>query len=355
MGMCEIRQKQKKDAAQLQADKRQWNGIAVYVDHVEGRVHPVTYELLGKARELADKISHPVYALFLGSDITREAEELRYYGADKIYVCDARELRDFKIETYAAAFEQFISTVHPAVILVGATSVGRQLASRVAARFRTGLTADCTALDIRANSDLVQIRPAFGGNIMAEILTPWHRPQMATVRYKVMDSPKRMREAQGSLVPFAVPEEALGSHVDVLRVVQKAHDRSIETADVIVAVGRGIKRREDLAMIQELADALGGEIACTRPLIEAGWFDAKHQIGLSGRTVRPKLILTCGVSGAVQFVAGMQCAETIVAINEDPEAHIFHVAHYAIVGDLYEVVPRLLADIREGKEQMLSN
>ncbi|MDY6268463.1 MAG: electron transfer flavoprotein subunit alpha [Selenomonadaceae bacterium] len=330
-------------------DKSKWRGIAVYVDHVEGRIHPVTYELLGKARELAEKISQPVYALFLGSEITKEAEELQHYGVDKVFVCDKEELKDFKIETYATAFEHFVKKVQPAAILVGATPVGRQLAPRCAARFRTGLTADCTVLDIHENSDLVQIRPAFGGNIMAEILTPNHRPQMATVRYKVMDAPKRSSEKSGEIVPFDVPTEELGSHVEVLRVTKKEKEKSIESADVLVVAGRGLKKKEDIALLQELADALGGEVACTRPMVENGWFDAKHQIGLSGRTVRPKLIITCGVSGAIQFVAGMNNSENIVAINTDPKASIFKTANYAIVGDLYEVIPKLLSDIREGK------
>lgn len=332
-------------------EKAAWRGVAVYVDHVEGRVHPVTRELLGKARELADKVSQPVYAVFLGSDIAREAEELLHYGADEIFVADAKELKDFKIETYAVAFEQFVEKVHPAVILFGATSIGRQLAARVAAHFRTGITADCTALSIRENGDLVQTRPAFGGNIMVEIVTPHHCPQMATVRYKIMDTPKRMREVRGKIVPLAVTRDALESHVEVLRVVQKTRERSIETADVLVVAGRGVKRQEDIEMLRALADALGGEIACTRPLVEAGWMDAKHQIGLSGRAVHPKLLLTCGVSGAVQFVAGMRHAECIIAINEDPKAHIFKVANYALIGDLYEIVPRLLSDVCKGKEE----
>ncbi|MCI6100198.1 MAG: electron transfer flavoprotein subunit alpha [Selenomonas sp.] len=330
-------------------DKSKWRGIAVYVDHVEGRIHPVTYELLGKARELAEKISQPVYALFLGSEITKEAEELQHYGVDKVFVCDKEELKDFKIETYATAFAHFVDMVHPAAILVGATPVGRQLAPRCAARFRTGLTADCTVLDIHENSDLVQIRPAFGGNIMAEILTPNHRPQMATVRYKVMDAPKRSPEKSGVIETFDVPTEELGSHVEVLRVTKKEKEKSIEMADVLVVAGRGLKKKEDVALLQELADELGGEVACTRPMVENGWFDAKHQIGLSGRTVRPKLIITCGVSGAIQFVAGMNNSDTIVAINTDPKASIFKTANYAIVGDLYEVIPKLLSDIREGK------
>ncbi|WP_308546697.1 FAD-binding protein [uncultured Selenomonas sp.] len=332
-----------------QVDKSAWRGIAVYVDHVEGNIHPVTFELLGKARELADKIHHPVYALFLGNEIEERAEELLHYGADKVFVCDKEELQDFSIETYTTAFEQFIHDVKPTAILVGATPVGRQLAPRVAARFRTGLTADCTILDMHENTDLVQIRPAFGGNIMAEILTPNSRPQLATVRYKVMDAPERSEEAKGEIVPFDVPTEKLGSRVTVIGMKKKPKEKSIEMADVLVVAGRGVKKKEDLSLLRELADALGGELACTRPLVEAGWLDAKHQIGLSGRTVRPKLIITCGVSGAIQFVAGMDHSDTIFAINTDPKASIFKAANYAVIGDLYEIVPQLLTGIRAGK------
>lgn len=330
-------------------DKSQWKGITVYVDHVSGEIHPVTYELLGKARELADKINHPVYAVFMGSNISIQASELLHYGVDKVFVCDKPELEFFKIETYTAVFEQFINDVKPSSILVGATPVGRQLAPRVAARFKTGLTADCTILDVHENTDLVQIRPAFGGNIMAEILTPNSRPQLATVRYKIMDAPVRSVNATGEIVTFDVPEEKLANRVDVIGVTKKEKEQSIENCNVLVVAGRGVKKREDLAMLQELADALGGDLACTRPLAEAGWLDAKKQIGLSGRTVRPKLIITCGVSGAIQFVAGMNNSENIFAINSDPKASIFKVANYAVVGDIYDIVPKLIEQVKNGE------
>ena len=337
------------DAPQAAIDKSQWKGIAVYVDHVEGKIHPVTYELLGKARELAAKIQHPVYAIFMGKEIRGEAHELLHYGADKVFVCDKPELESFKIETYTAVFEAFIHKIKPCAILVGATSVGRQLAPRVAARFRTGLTADCTILDMHENTDLVQIRPAFGGNIMAEILTPNTRPQLATVRYKVMEAPKRTKEAQGEIVVLDVPADKLNNRVEVLGITKKPKEKSIENADVLVVAGRGVKKKTDLAMLQELADLLGGELACTRPLVEAGWLDAKHQIGLSGRTVRPKLIITCGVSGAIQFVAGMNHADNILAINSDAKANIFKTANYAMVGDIYEIIPQLMEKIKGGE------
>lgn len=331
-------------------DKSAWNGIAVYVDHVDGEIHPVTFELIGKARELADKIHHKVLCVFMGYGIGCQAEEILHYGVDEVCVYDHEALKYFKIDAYTNVFEDFINTRKPTAILVGATNVGRQLAPRVAARFKTGLTADCTILDIRENTDLVQIRPAFGGNIMAEIQTPNARPQIATVRYKVMNAPAKSQEKQGVLTDCSLPDEMLSSRIDVLQVTPKAKEKFIENADVLVVAGRGVRSEADLKMVRELADLLDGEVACTRPMIEAGWFDAKKQIGLSGRTVRPKLIITCGVSGSVQFAAGMNNSETIIAINKDEKASIFKIAHYGLVGDLYEILPKLIENIKAHKE-----
>ena len=331
-------------------DKSAWRGIAVYVDHTGGKIHPVTFELIGKARELAAKINQPVYAVFLGENINRQAQEILHYGVDKVYLCDRNELRAFDIENYAAAFSAFVDKVKPSAILVGATPVGRQLAPRVAAHFHTGLTADCTILDIHENTDLVQIRPAFGGNIMAEILTPNHRPQMATVRYKIMDAPTRNDEISGSIEPLEVAADKFTSKVEVLSVTEKPREVGIENADILVVAGRGVKKKDDLQLIRELAEILNGDFACTRPLVECGWLEPKRQIGLSGRTVRPKLIITCGVSGSVQFVAGMNHSEKIFAINSDPKASIFKVANYAVVGDLYEIIPKLIAKITHGRD-----
>ncbi|MFA6850809.1 MAG: electron transfer flavoprotein subunit alpha/FixB family protein, partial [Selenomonadaceae bacterium] len=227
--------------------------------------------------------------------------------------------------------------------------VGRQLAPRVAARFHTGLTADCTILDMQENTDLVQIRPAFGGNIMAQILTANTRPQLATVRYKVMNAPKREEKSSGEIVDCPIDEVKLTSHVEVLQVTAKEKEKTIDSAEVLIVAGRGIKKQADLAMLQELADLLGGEVASTRPVVEAGWIDAKRQVGLSGRTVRPKLIITCGVSGSVQFVAGMNHSDTILSINKDPKASIFKAANYGIVGDLYDIVPQLIDKIKADK------
>jgi electron transfer flavoprotein alpha subunit len=330
-------------------DKSLWKGVSVYVDHDNGEIHPVTYELIGKARELADKINHPVFAVFIGSDIKDKADELLHYGVDEVFVYDDEAFKDFRVMPYTAAFADFIEKVSPSAVLVGATTLGRSLAPRVAARFKTGLTADCTILDIKENTDLVQIRPAFGGNIMAQICTPKHRPQFATVRYKIMNAPERMDEPQGEITYCSIPEN-ISSQVNVLSTKEKEVEEDIADAEVIVVAGRAIKKEEDLKMVHELAKELGGKVAVTRPLIEAGWGDPKTQIGLSGRTVRPKLIITCGVSGSVQFKAGMTNSEYIFAINKDANAPIFQVAHYGIVGDVYDVIPELLAKIKQSEE-----
>lgn len=327
-------------------DKTLWNGVCVYADCSAGKLHRVTFELCGKAKELAAVTGHPVYALLIGHNTADCAETLRHYGVDKVFVYDDPAFADFRIEPFAAAFCAFLEKVKPSSILVGATNLGRQLAPRVAARCRTGLTADCTVLQMKENTDLVQIRPAFGGNIMAQIVTPNTRPQFCTVRYKVFPEPKPTDEPSGEIVPMAVTSEMGISAIEVLSTSTKPTDIDISEADVIVAVGRGASSEGMRAMAQELADLLGGVVACSRPLVENNTFDAKHQIGLSGRTVKPKLIFTLGISGAVQFAAGMKGSDCIVAINSDPSASIFDVAHYCVVGDVNEIVPKLIDRIK---------
>ena len=327
-------------------DKSLWNGICVYADCTGGNIHRVTFELCGKAKELAKVTSHPVYALVIGHNTGECARKLLHYGVDKVFVYDHPEFADFRIEPYTAAFCDFIEKEKPSSILVGATNLGRQLAPRVAARCRTGLTADCTVLEMKENTDLVQIRPAFGGNIMAQIVTPNTRPQFCTARYKVFTEPKPSQEANGEVISMAVTEDMYQTNVRVLRTVQKPKDIDIAEAEVIVAVGRGASGEGMRQAAKELADALGGVVACTRPLVESNVYDAKHQIGLSGRTVKPKLIITLGISGAVQFAAGMKSSDCIVAINSDPAAPIFDVAHYCVVGDVNLIVPKLIEKIK---------
>lgn len=330
-------------------DKELWKGICVYVDHLAGRIHRVTYELIGKAIELSKVTKQPVYALIIGSDLDESVEKLQHYGVDKVFVYDNPRFKDFTIEPYTAAFCDFIDKIKPSSILVGATNIGRQLAPRVAARRRAGLTADCTVLEMKDNSDLVQIRPAFGGNIMAQIVSPDTRPQFCTVRYKVFNEPKAQEKATGEIVKLAVDEEKLNSNIKVLSYIDKPKDIDISESEVIVAIGRGAMGESTRQMAAELASLLGGTLACTRPLVEGNILDAKHQIGLSGRTVKPKFIICLGISGAVQFVAGMKASDCIVAINSDRTASIFDVAHYGVVGDVNEIVPLLIAKIKEGR------
>lgn len=336
----------------IEIDKDAWKGITVYVDHHEGEIHPVTYELIGKAREMAAKINHPVYCVFVGSNIKDKCDKLLSYGVDEVFVYDDIEFKDFRIEPYTKAVENFIENIKPTIMLVGGTTLGRSLAPRLAARFKTGLTADCTILDIQENTDLDQIRPAFGGNIMAHIHTPNNRPQFATVRYKIFSAPEQVEDPTGKVTLCNIKKEDLVSKINVLDIKAKTKEVGLEDAEVIVVASRAIKKQDDMNMIYKLADVLGAQIAGTRPLIEAGWIDARKQIGLSGRTVKPRLIITCGVSGAVQFVAGMQGSDYIVAINQDEKAPIFDVAHVSLVGDLYEIIPKIIEKIEQNQLEM---
>ncbi len=333
--------------ATKEIDKSAYRGIVVYADHNDGDIHRVTYELIGKARELAQVTGHPVYALMIGTGIEKGAETLLHYGVDKVFLYDAEALENFRIEPYTNAFCDFIERIKPSSVLVGATNLGRQLAPRVAARCRAGLTADCTILEMRENTDLVQIRPAFGGNIMAEIISPKTRPQFCTVRYKVFSEPTREERAHGEIVKMALDERSSASGIEILSKLEKPKDVDISESEVIVAIGRGCATDELRAMAGELAESLGGMLACSRPMVESGIMDAKHQIGLSGRTVKPKFIITLGISGAVQFAAGMKASDCIVAVNSDENAPIFDVAHYAVIGDVAEILPQLIKEVKE--------
>lgn len=331
-------------------DKSKWRGILVFAEASDGRLHPVSLELIGKAQSLAKATGDPVRAVILGYGVSGCAEELRHYGVSEIYCYDDEALSFFRADAFAACFADCIQRIKPSVVLVGATALGRSLAPRVATRFHTGLTADCTALELRENSDLVQIRPAFGGNIMAQIVTQKTRPQFATVRYKVMDAPARGDTPEGDIIRRVLPKKALTSTVRHLSTEPLPPAASISDAEVLVVAGRGVRKAGDLAMLRELAALLGGELAVTRPLVEKGWETNARQIGLSGRTVRPRLIITCGVSGAIQFTASMDASEHIIAINTNPDAPIFKVAHLGIVCDLYEIIPEMIARIQKETE-----
>ena len=333
-------------------DKSLWKGVAVYAQCDGDHLHPVTPELIGKARELAAVTNEKVLSVLIGYNLDAQIQQLLSYGVDEAYVYDHPHFKDFTISPYTNAFYDFISRIKPSSILVGATNLGRSLAPRVAARCHTGLTADCTVLQMKENTDLVQIRPAFGGNIMAQIITPNARPQFCTVRYKVFSAPEKVSAPWGSVHYADIPNELLSGKTEVLSVSEKPKQTDISDADIIVACGRGFSKEADLAIAKELAHLLGAQLACTRPLVEAGWMDARKQIGLSGRTVKPKLIITLGISGSVQFAAGMNSADLIIAINSDPSAAILNIAHVGLVGDLYEIIPMLIQKIQEEKNNV---
>lgn len=339
-----IRLETKRDSV----DKSAWQGVLVFAEMSADQLHPISLELIGEARKLAEPLHQAVSAVLLGGGETEAcARELQHYGLERVYVYEDEALSFFRAETYAVCIQDAIEQMKPSVVLVGATALGRSLAPRLSTRLRTGLTADCTQLALREDGDLVQIRPAFGGNIMAQIVTPHTRPQFATVRYKVMQAPARNASPSGQIIHRETPAEVFQSPVRLISSAPVPPAASISDAEVLVVAGRGLQKEADLQMIKELAALLGGEYAVTRPLAEKGWASNLRQIGLSGRTVRPKLIITCGVSGAIQFTACMDASERIVAINCDAEAPIFQVAHIGIVGDLYEIIPELLERLRK--------
>ena len=332
-------------------DKDKWRDFLIYVEQERGDIHPVAFELIGEARKMAAKVEYKVNCVIVGGAGTVDnAKMLLAYGADKVFVYEDEGFEGFRADCYADAVADCIAAARPSSVLIGATALGRSLAPRLATRFHTGLTADCTTLDIKPNTDMVQIRPAFGGNIMAQIAITRSRPQFATVRYKVMDKAAKVDSPSGEVVLCEVNEKMTNSRIEILesKVIEKT--KSLEEEDILVVAGRGVRGEKDVEMCRQLAEALGGQLAFTRPMVESGFGDQAHQIGLSGRTVRPKLIITCGVSGAIQFTSCMKGAECIVAINNDPEAQIFGVAHYCIVDDLYQVVPHLTELVKNRKE-----
>ena len=340
---------QMQEVAAPKVDKSAWKGILIFGECTPQGVHPVVTELIGKAQELVAAKPQPVSCVLVGAGCTNHTSALNGLGLEELLVYDDEKYAGFIAHIYADVLEAAINELKPSIVLIGATTIGRSLAPRVAARFRTGLTADCTVLELRENSDLVQIRPAFGGDIMAQILTPNTRPQFATVRYKVMSPAVKVGCAEPKVKKMKIPANSISALAEVISNTEKSLVENISEAEIIVAAGRGLKSQKDLELVQVLADALGAQLAGTRPTIEAGWLPYTRQIGLSGRTVRPRLIITCGISGAVQFTACMRDSDCIIAINTDREAPIFKIAHYGIVGDLYHVIPQLIEGIKKQK------
>lgn len=315
-----------------------WSGILVYLQCREGHMHPSGPELIGQACRLAAQSGDPVWALGIGSHMERLQEELAGYPVSHAFLYETDDV--FEPCRYASLAVACIREQKPSVVLVGGTLEGRALAPRLSVEFRTGLTADCTELSMEADGNLVQTRPAFGGNVMASILTENSRPQFATVRPGVME-PAEKRE--GLSVPCSVQRVSAGAgSVKVREKEWEEKPVSIAGSSLLVAAGRGIKKKEDLKMLYRLAELLGGELACSRALVEKGWMPPKRQIGLSGNSVRPECLITFGISGTVQFMAGMKQAKRIIAVNSDPRARIFEIAHHPVCGDLYEIVPELI-------------
>jgi electron transfer flavoprotein alpha subunit len=329
-------------------------GVWVFAEQRGGKVKGVAHELLSKGRELADDLGTELSAVVMGFNV-RGVDELIHYGADRVYVFDYPTLEDCSDDLYAAYLAVLIREHRPQILLAGATSLGRSLLPKVAAMLETGLTADCTGLEIDKESGLLlQTRPTFGGNIMATITCQTKRPQMATVRPHVFGKRQPDLQRKGSIVPInpfiyqgEVDEEA-AARARILEFIEDVSESvKIEDADVIVSGGRGLGKAENFGIIRELADALGAAVGSSRACVDEGWIPYPHQVGQTGKTVCPKVYIACGISGAVQHLAGMQTSDVIIAINEDPNAPIFQVANYGIVGDLFEIVPLLTQKLKE--------
>ncbi len=327
-----------------------YRGVWVFAEHREARVASVTYELLGAGRRLADELGTELAAVLFGM-AEDTAGELISWGADKVYFCNAPIFGEFNDEPYAHMLATLIRNHKPEIVLAGATSIGRSFIPRVAARLKTGLTADCTALEIdRDTRNLLQIRPAFGGNIMATILCPNNRPQIATVRPRVMKRLEVDRGRKGEIIPVEAPN--LTCRTKVTETLKEASECMInlQDAEIIVSGGRGMGDPKGFSMLEELAGLLGGTVAASRAAVDEGWMPYRHQVGQTGKTVCPKIYIACGISGAVQHLVGMQSSDIIIAINKNPEAPIFNVATFGIVGDVNEVVPLLIRKLKEGKQ-----
>jgi electron transfer flavoprotein alpha subunit len=331
-------------------DVNQYKNVAVFIEQREGKVAGVSYEMLGEGRKLADSLGEKLIAVLLGDSMQKQADDLIYYGADTVYYMDGAELARFSDDRYAGIVADVIVRTKPAVFLAGATAIGRSFVPKVAARVYGGLTADCTKLEIDTGKRLLLgTRPAFGGNLMATIICPHHRPQMATVRHKVMKPAVRDEKRTGEVkVQKFADSSALADRVKIIDFVKEVESTvNIADADIIVAGGRGIGKPENFSLLRELARTLGGAVGASRAAVDAGWIPYSHQVGQTGKTVCPKLYIACGISGSVQHMAGMQSSDCIIAINRDPAADIFQIASLGVVGDVAAIVPALTKAFKE--------
>ena len=334
----------------------EYKGVYVFAQQVDGEVSGIAYELLGKAKDLAKDLNAEVTAVLLGYGVKGLADSLAEYGADKVIVVDDKELEVYRTEPYAHALASVINEYKPEIMLVGATAIGRDLGPRVSARVATGLTADCTVLEIgdfpinaipgqedkQKHNQLLMTRPAFGGNTIATIACPDHRPQMATVRAGVMQKIDPIKGAKAEVIEYNPGFTPDNKYVEILDVVKSVADTvDIADAKILVSGGRGVGSEENFKLLQDLADVLGGTVSCSRAVVENGWLPVERQVGQTGKTVRPNVYFAIGISGAIQHVAGMEESDIIVAINKDETAPIFDVADYGLVGDLNKIVPQL--------------
>ncbi|NOH16510.1 electron transfer flavoprotein subunit alpha/FixB family protein [Clostridium cochlearium] len=323
---------------------KDYRDVWVFIEQREGRIANVSLELLGEGRKIADKLGVKLKGILLGNKIEALAKDVVKYGADHVMYVDDKFLDIYSTEVYTRVISEVVNKRKPEIILLGATTIGRDLAPRLAVRLKTGLTADCTSLDIEEETgNLLMTRPAFGGNLMATIVCEKHRPQMSTVRPGVMEKATLDENRSGKVekINFKLEEEDKKALViDIIK--KKKKEVALEEANIIVSGGRGLGDKEGFKLLKELADKLEGEVGASRGAVDSGWIDSEHQVGQTGKAVRPKLYIACGISGAVQHLAGMKESDCIVAINKDKDSPIFQIAHYGIVGDLYEVIPFII-------------
>lgn len=328
-----------------------YRGVFVFAEQRDGKIENVAFELIGKGKELAEKLGEKVTAVLLGSQIKELAEELVSNGADNVIFVDAPELKNYDTEAYTQAFSNIVNSRKPEIVLIGATTLGRDLGPRISARVETGLTADCTSLEIGENRELLMTRPAFGGNLMATIICPDHRPQMSTVRPGVMARAEKDEKREGNIQEVKIEFDRNRFRVKLLEIVKEDKKKvDITEAGVLVSGGRGIGTEENFAKLETLAEELGGVVSASRAVTDVGWIDHDRQVGQTGKTVRPGVYFALGISGAIQHLAGMEESEYIIAINKDKGAPIFSAADLGIVGDANKVVAALVDEIKKVKE-----
>lgn len=341
-----------RDAELTSSALSSYNGVWVFVEHSDNIPHNVSWELLGKGRSLADSVGADLSAVIIGDKVDPLCVEAFQYGAKQVYVIDDPIYKHYRTETYLKAVCHLIQKYKPEIVLVGATGLGRDLAGAVATVLKTGLTADCTGLSIDDKKNLMQTRPAFGGNIMATIMCEKFRPQMSTVRPHVFSMPAKDKARHGKIIreTFSIEEEKIAVKVIDVILDDTKNMVDIAGADFIVSGGRGMMGKENFSMLQELANELGGVVGASRSAVDAGWMPQERQVGQTGKTVRPKVYIACGISGAIQHLVGMQDSDVIIAINRDKDAPIFQVATFGIVGDIFKIVPAMIKRLKDLKK-----